>query len=109
MSRLDEFRTNPAYRLLAVVVGAAIGLALAWTHWVGLLVGGVLVSLPALTPKRGVLAGFGFGVLSLLVFSGLLALHGSLSPALGMGRITALTVVIPLVFGTVGGLARMVA
>ncbi|MFH5798423.1 hypothetical protein [Haladaptatus sp. CMAA 1911] len=106
MRRLDELRANPTYRIPAVVAGGAIGLGLAWTHWLGLLVGGALVSLPALTPKRGVLTGFGFGVLSLLVFSGLLALHGSLSPTLGMGRITALAVAIPLVFGTVGGLAR---
>ncbi|WP_231183716.1 hypothetical protein [Haladaptatus sp. DYF46] len=106
MSRIDGLRANSTYRLSFLAVGTVVGLGLAWTHWLGLLVGGALVGLPTLTPKRGILAGFGFGVLSLLVFSGLLALHGSLSHALGMGQITALAVAIPLVFGTVGGLAR---
>lgn len=109
VNRLDALRANPTARLSFVAVGAVVGLALAWTHWLGLLVGGALVSIPALTPKRGVLAGFGFGVLALLLFSGLLALHGSFSHALGMGQITALAAAIPLVLGSVGGLARSLA
>lgn len=108
MSRLDEFRTDSTDRVLLMALGATVGLALAWVHWIGLLVGGVLVSLPTTNWKRGLLAGLGFGVFFLVVFSGLLALHGSLGRAMGMGRITGLAVAIPLVFGTVGGLARTV-
>ncbi len=105
-SRLDEFRADPTRRLPLIAVSAVVGLALAWFHWIGLLVGGALVSLPTMNWKRGVLAGLGFGVLALLVFGILLALHGSLGRAAGMGQITALTVAIPLVFGAIGGLAR---
>ncbi|SIR02378.1 hypothetical protein SAMN05421858_1155 [Haladaptatus litoreus] len=104
---LAELRANATYRLLAVGAGIVIGLALAWVHWLGLLVGGALVSLPTKSWKRGVLAGLGFGVLSLLVFLSLLAFYGSLAPALGMGQITALVVAIPLAAGTIGGLVRM--
>ncbi|WP_049970861.1 hypothetical protein [Haladaptatus cibarius] len=111
MSRFDEsplaeLRANPTHRLLAVGAGVVIGLALAWVHWLGLLVGGMLVSFPTKNWKRGVLAGLGFGVLSLLVFLSLLAFYGSLTPALGMGQITVLLVAIPLAAGTIGGLAR---
>ncbi|WP_227354729.1 hypothetical protein [Haladaptatus salinisoli] len=106
MSRLGEFRGDGARRWTLVGLGALLGLALAWLHWLGLLVGGVLVSLPTADPKRGVLAGLGFGALALLVFAGLLALRGALVPAVEMGRITALTAAIPLVAGAVGGLAR---
>ncbi len=86
MSRLDEFRADPTRRLLLVAVGAVVGLALAWFHWVGMLVGGALVSLPTMNWKRGVLAGLGFGVLTLVVFAALLTLHGSLGRPSGWGK-----------------------
>ncbi|WP_435153313.1 hypothetical protein [Haladaptatus sp. DFWS20] len=107
MNRLVEFRADSNRRWLAVGAGVVIGLALAWIHWIGLLIGGALVSLPTKNWKRGVLAGLGFGVLSLLVFVALLAFYGSLVPALEMGQITALVVAIPLLAGTIGGLARV--
>ncbi|KZN22805.1 hypothetical protein A4G99_16950 [Haladaptatus sp. R4] len=106
MSRSEEFRADPTRRAAFIVIGAVAGLALAWFHWIGLLVGGALVSLPTMNWKRGVLAGIGFGVLVLLVFGGLLALHGSLGRGVEMGQITVLAVAIPLVLGAIGGLAR---
>ncbi|GAA0201486.1 hypothetical protein ACFFQF_01805 [Haladaptatus pallidirubidus] len=105
--QLDEFRADRTRRILAVGAGIVVGLALAWVHWLGLLIGGALVSLPMKSWKRGVLAGLGFGILSLLVFAGLLAFYGSLVPALGMGQVTALMVAIPLVAGAIGGLTRV--
>lgn len=86
--------------------GVLLDLVLAWLHWLGLLVGGMLVSLPTTNWKRGVLAGLGFGALTLLVFAELLTLRGALVSADGMGQITALTAAIPLVTGAIGGLAR---
>lgn len=106
MRRLDALRADRLRRWTAVGVGAAVGLALAWVHWLGLVVGGALVALPTANPKRGALAGLGFGALVLVAFAGVLALRGALVPALGMGRITALTVAIPLVAGLLGGLTR---
>ena len=106
MSRLDDLRADPTQRVAFIAIGALVGLALAWFHWIGLLIGGALVSLPAMNLKRGVLTGLGFGVLILLVFGGLLALHGSLGRGVEMGQITALAVAIPLVLGAIGGLAR---
>lgn len=106
MNRLAEFRADLTRRWLAVGAGVVIGLAFAWIHWIGLLIGGALVSLPTKNWKYGILAGLGFGVLSLLVFASLLAFYGSLVPALAMGQITALVVAIPLFTGMIGGLAR---
>ncbi|WP_266076602.1 hypothetical protein [Haladaptatus caseinilyticus] len=107
MIRFDDIRSDPTLRSLTVGFAVAVGLGIAWMHWAGLLVGGALVSLPTKNWKRGILAGFGFGVLSLLVFAGLLVYYGSFVPALEMGRVTALMVAIPLVLGTIGGLARV--
>ncbi|WP_458206318.1 hypothetical protein [Haladaptatus sp. NG-SE-30] len=104
--RFDDLQNDGTLRWVLIGVGAIIGLALAWVHWLGLLVGGVLVSLPTRDWRRGILAGLGFGVLALLVFAGLLAARGALAPALEMGQITLLAVAIPLVAGGIGGLAR---
>ncbi|WP_227376474.1 hypothetical protein [Haladaptatus halobius] len=106
MSRLDEFRGYGVRCWALVGLGALLGLTLAWLHWLGLLVGGALVSLPTANRKRRVLAGLGFGALALLVFAGLLALRAALVPAVEMGQITALTAAIPLAAGAIGGLAR---
>ncbi len=103
---VEEFRENDRRRLLAVGVAVVVGLALAWGHWLGLLVGGALVSLPTKNWKRGILAGLGFGVLVVVAFGGLLAFYGSFVPVLEMGQITLLAVAIPLVAGGIGGLAR---
>jgi hypothetical protein len=103
----DTVRETVSTRWLALGVAAVTGLLVATVHPLGLLVGGALVSLPARDWKRGLLAGLGFGLLVLAVFAVLLALGGAFARYLAMGRITAVSVAIPLVLGTVGGLARL--
>lgn len=104
---IDAVRETASSRWVALGVATVAGLLLASIHPLGLLVGGALVSLPTHNWKRGVLAGLAFGVLALVVFAVLLATGGAFGRYLGMGRITAVSVAIPLVLGTVGGLARI--
>ncbi|APW99499.1 hypothetical protein CHINAEXTREME_17760 [Halobiforma lacisalsi AJ5] len=66
---LERVRTDSTVHAVALFVAVAVGLALSWLHWLGLIVGGALVGLVSATPKRAVLGGLGFGVLVLAVFA----------------------------------------
>lgn len=103
---LREVRTNRRERWYALVGATIVGLAVAWVHWYGFVLGGALVGLVSRNLKRGLLAGLGFGVLAWVAFAALLASHGSLGAYLGMGQITALGVAIPVVGSLLGSLVR---
>ncbi|WP_247729355.1 YccS/YhfK family membrane protein [Halovivax limisalsi] len=66
---LGHVRTDRRDHWIAMGIAAAVGLAFAWLHWFGLVLGGALVGLIATTPPRAPLAGFGFGGLVLAVFT----------------------------------------
>jgi hypothetical protein len=91
--RLAELRDTPRERWAATAVGALLGLALAWAHWLGLVVGGALVAFPAADLKRGLAAGFGFGLVTL-------AAVFLTAPAVSPGELLALT---PAAYVTFGG------
>lgn len=64
---LTALRENRRRRTVAIVAAAAIGVALAWIHWLGLFVAGSLVGLASATVPRALVAGAGVGLLVLLV------------------------------------------
>jgi asparagine N-glycosylation enzyme membrane subunit Stt3 len=105
-SWLREVRTNRRERWYALAAAAVVGLAAAWVHWYGFVLGGALVGLVSKDAKRGLLAGVGFGLLAWVVFAALLASNGSLGAYLGMRQIFGLSAAIPVVGGVLGSLIR---
>ena len=103
---LREVRTNRRERWYALAAAAVVGLAVAWVHWYGFVLGGALVGLVSKDAKRGLLAGVGFGLLAWVVFAGLLASNGALGAYLGMGQVTTVSAAIPVVGAALGSLVR---
>lgn len=81
--RLRKLRRDPGKRRVALVVAAAVGLAAAWLHWLGLVVAGGLVGIVSRDLPRALLAGLGVGLLVLVV-------HVGASPAMDAGEFLAL-------------------
>lgn len=104
--RLAAVRGDGKLRALAVVAGVFVAVGLGAVHWVGFLVGGAVAGLGQRDLPRGVVSGLLVGALSWVAFAALLAVNGTLEPALGMGSIVYLSVAIPLVAGGLGGLLR---
>jgi hypothetical protein len=92
-------------RTVAYAGGVAGALALASVHWLGLLVGGVVVGLFASTWLRALTGGALFGAVTWVAFVALLADAGRLAGYFDAGRLLALSVAMPLILGLVGGLA----
>ena len=103
---LRELRSNRRERWYALLGATIVGLAAAWVHWYGFVLGGALAGLVSKNLRRGLLAGLGFGLLAWVVFAALLASHGVLAAYLGMVQVTALSVAIPIVGGLLGSLVR---
>lgn len=104
--RLTALRSDPRQRRLVVVAGVLLGLGLGSLHWVGLVIGGAVVALPARTIPRGLGHGLALGVLELMVFAGLLAWQGALGPMSSTGVVGAITVAIALALPLLGSLVR---
>lgn len=107
--RLTALRTNASRRRLATLAGVVLGLLVAQVHWLGLVAGGALVSLPQTSLGRGVAAGVGFGALSWLVFLGGLWWNDVVGLYPAMGQVAAVVAGISLACGLLGGLARGLA
>ena len=105
-SALAEIRTDARARWAALLAGAVAGLAAAWLHWYGFLLGGALVGLASKNVKRGLAAGVGFGVLAWAVFAGLVAANGGLVQYAETGRLLYLSVGIPVGLSALGSLVR---
>lgn len=101
---LERVRTDVRAHALAVVVAVAVGLAAAWVHWSGLIVGGALVGLTARTLPRAVAGGFAFGVVVLVAF--VASLGDSTWRALEMAPIAYVTVAAALGLPVLGSLVR---
>ncbi|MFC6787382.1 hypothetical protein ACFQFH_16365 [Halobaculum halobium] len=95
-------------RWVATALAVGVGLGLASAHWLGLVAGAALVALPQRTTVRGVAAGVAFGLLSLAVAVGHLALVGPDAIAVATEMTAPVTVAVgtALVGGAVGGLVR---
>lgn len=81
---LLAIRRDPRRRAPALVAGAAVGLGLAWVHWLGLFAAGAAVGLVSQTLSRAVAAGICVGALAL-------ALTVLASPSLDVGEFLALS------------------
>lgn len=103
---LDEWRANARVNGLASLVGLLVAVLIAQATWLGFVVGGAIAGIGQRTVPRGVGAGALVGILSWGGFAGLLAYYGNLADALGMGQILAVSVAIPVAYGTLGGLVR---
>ncbi|WP_276281732.1 hypothetical protein [Halorussus caseinilyticus] len=103
---LREVRSDARARWAGLLAGTVVGLAAAWVHWYGFLVGGALVGLVSADAKRGLLAGVGFGLVAWAVFAGLVAANGGLVAYAGMGRLLYLSVGIPVGLAALGSLVR---
>lgn len=106
VERLRSVRRSAHRRWLGLAVAVVVGLLFASVHWVGLVVGGALTGLLARSPRRGVIAGFAFGVLAWATFVASLALSGAAAEYVAMGQVFYLSVAVPVVAGTLGGLVR---
>jgi hypothetical protein len=105
-TQLRRVREESRPHWVALVVAILAGLALSTLHWVGLVVGGALVGLVAASLRRALVAGFGFGLVVVLVWSLLFALGGALGEVLAMGQIAGIGFAIALVAPVFGSLAR---
>lgn len=106
--RLMWLRQNDRRRRMVVLGGILIGLGIGSWHWFGLVLGGIIVGLPARTIPRGLLNGMGLGVIGLLVFAGLLFSQSSLGPMLETGTVGIISVAIGLGAPLLGSLVRAV-
>lgn len=105
-SGFAAIRTDRRRRWTVTLVAASIGLLVASLHWLGFIIGGALVALPQRTLTRGVATGLAFGVVAWLVFVATLVFAGSFDTYLTLGQILGVSIVIPLLGGAFGGLAR---
>ncbi|WP_128478195.1 hypothetical protein [Halorussus pelagicus] len=105
-SALAEIRTDARARWAALLAGVVVGLAAAWVHWYGFLLGGAVVGLASKNVKRGLAAGIAFGVLAWAVFAVLVAANGGLVQYARMGRLLYLSVGIPVGLSALGSLVR---
>jgi short subunit fatty acids transporter len=108
-SALAEIRGDVRARWAALVAATVLGLAAAWIHWYGLLLGGALVGLASKDLKRALAAGIGFGLLAWVAFVGLMATNGGTASVVQYaetGRLLYLSVGIPVGLSALGSLVR---
>ena len=87
--------------------GAIVGgVGLASVHWLGIVIGGMLVGLLSETTFRGVASGAGFGLVVWAIFAGTMIADGAWEPFLATGEFVALSAAIAVGLGAFGGLAR---
>jgi hypothetical protein len=93
-------------RVALTALAVVVGVALANVHFLGLVVGGALVSLPQRSLARGLLAGFCFGGVVLTVFLVDLAAVDAAGAFFRFGLLRDAAVAMALGFPTFGALAR---
>jgi len=92
-------------RALLAAGAVAASLALAWFHWLGLLVGGIAVGLLSRSWPRALASGVGFGALAWLAFLAVLWDAGRLTAYWDGGLLLYASVGIPIALGLIGSLA----
>lgn len=103
-----QIRETTRLRRVTTLIALLLGLGVATMHWLGLVGGGMLVALPAKSPRQGLLNGIVFGVLAVVGFLAGPLLAGTLAKVLGTGLPAVLAVVSPLVLALLGALCRTV-
>ena len=91
VDRLRPVRTG-RYADAALLAAALVGLAASAVHWVGLVVGGLLVGVVSSSLPRAAANGVAFAVLVLGAFALWLATQGALVTWTGTGQIFLLSV-----------------
>ncbi|MFD1515440.1 hypothetical protein [Halomarina rubra] len=94
--RIRDALRNGQYSDALVVFTFLVGLALTAVHWVGLVVGGLLLGVLATSFWRAVQYGFYLGVTVLAVFLAYLWLFGALPQFFAAGQLTWLAVAVTL-------------
>ena len=108
MGTIEAWRRDPSRRIPLIVTGAFVGLLVTDVHWIGLLVGGALVGMPARSTRWALAYGLGFGVLAWIVFA-------VVQLGTGIGGYSAATTLLGLslgmavVLGTIGASVRALA
>lgn len=103
---IAQARADDRVAVGAFLAGIVVAPALAQVSWLGFFVGGAIAGLGQRSIPRGVAAGFLTGVVALAGFLVLLASYGSLDTALGAGQVLYVTLAVPVLYGTLGGLVR---
>lgn len=98
----DAIRIPSIARYALVVL---LGLAFATVHWLGILLGGVLVGSQAPNTGRGILHGGLFGLLVWVVSLGVLGAAG-INPMIAGVELLGVSAAIPIALGAIGGSAR---
>ncbi len=102
---LVSLRGDPTRRRVALVGVAVLGLGLAWLHWLGLVLAGVLLALPSRTVPRalGAALAFGVGVLAVVLLTSSTMSAGEF---LGLQPVSSLSIGIALLAPAWGSLVR---
>ncbi len=103
-SSVRRVRENPQYRVAALAFVAFVGLFLVWLHWLGLIVAGALVGFVSPSLRSAVVAGFGFGVLVVVLF--FLSVGVPASRLLDMTPVIYISVASALLLPLFGSLVR---
>lgn len=96
----------PIYRLVALVLAVAIGLAIALVYWIGFLFSGVALGIGARTFRGAFLGAIVVGV---SVIGGVLAYawwYGQLGPVFDLGVLSVIAFLIPVGLILLGALLR---
>lgn len=101
---LERVRTEPRTHAAAALLAVVVGLAAAWLHWLGLIVGGALVGLTAASLPRALVGGVGFGLLALVAFA--VSLGGDAFAVVEMVPAVYVTVAAGLGLPLLGSLVR---
>ena len=103
---LERVRSERRARWIATAIALGIGILAAFVDPLGIVLGAMLVALPAIDPYRGLLRGVGFGALVVGLLALQLVVAGALAPAIGLGLPFYLAIGIGIGFGLLGGLVR---
>lgn len=105
-ARLDRVRRDDRARRLAIAGGFLVGLSVTSVHWVGLLLGGLLVGLPARRVRDALGFGLLLGILAWLGFLAWLVVQGAATGFVGLGLFAWLSLAIALGLPVLGSLIR---
>jgi len=105
-TELDRVRSERRARWIATAIALGVGVLVAFVDPLGIVLGAMLVALPAIDPYRGLVRGLGFGLLVVGLLALQLVVAGALGPAIELGLPFYLAVGSGVGFGLLGGLVR---